>query len=138
MAADVIAADSMRILGSIAGLCIWIQMLFWLRLFDYTAKYVALLLRTIKDISYFMIVMVMIMCGFCTAFYILQYNRVYKDVDEESLIFPMNKGDSILGSALVNQYFTMLGDFEGMNLSDEQSLVQVLVTVYFILTTFLV
>ncbi len=33
---------------------------------------------------------------------------------------------------------TMLGDFEGINLSDESSAVQILVTVYFILTTFLV
>ena len=32
----------------------------------------------------------------------------------------------------------MLGDFEGINLSDESSAVQILVTVYFILTTFLV
>ncbi len=77
-------------------------MLFWLRLFDYTAKYVALLLRTIEDISYFMIVMGVIMCGFCTAFYILQYNRLYRDADEESLLYPLNKGDSIFGAALQN------------------------------------
>jgi len=68
---DMISADSVRIIGSLTGLMLWIQIIFWLRLFDSTAKYVALLLRTIKDISYFMIVMAMLMFGFATAFFIL-------------------------------------------------------------------
>ena len=135
---DMISADSVRIIGSLTGLMLWIQIIFWLRLFDSTAKYVALLLRTIKDISYFMIVMAMLMFGFATAFFILQYSRVYNESDADSLLFPMNKGDSIMGAAFVNQYLMMLGDFEGVNLSDESSSVQVLVTIYFIFTTFLV
>ena len=116
---DMISADSVRIIGSLTGLMLWIQIIFWLRLFDSTAKYVALLLRTIKDISYFMIVMAMLMFGFATAFFILQYSRVYNESDEDSLLFPMTKGDSIMGAAFVNQYYMMLGDFEGVNLSDE-------------------
>jgi len=81
--------------GSCAGLFTWFQLVFWLRLFDSTAMYVSLIIRTIKDISYFMIVMVLIMCGFATAFYMLQMNRVYKGMEEEDLLYPINLGESV-------------------------------------------
>ena len=74
---EFIDSSSLRILGSCAGLLTWLQLVFWLRLFDSTAMYVSLIIRTAKDISYFMIVLLLIMCGFTTAFYLLQMNRVY-------------------------------------------------------------
>ena len=66
-----IDSDLMRTIGSFAGLFTWLQLTFWLRLFDSTALYVSLIVRTIEDISYFMIVMLLIMCGFATAFHMV-------------------------------------------------------------------
>jgi len=139
MMEDMITPARLRLIGSIASLFLWLQGVFWLRLFDSTAMYVSLLIRTIRDISYFMIVMLMIMGGFGTAFLILQYNRIYQNPEEEGLLFPHAKGELLLSSAMISQYFMMLGDFGGLNLNDSNSVAdRALVTIFFIMTTFIV
>ena len=97
---DFIDARQLRIIGSCAALCNWIQLVFWMRLFDSTAMYVSLIIRTIKDISYFMIVMMLIIFGFATAFYLLQMNRVYQDYEEDDLLYPISIGEHVGAKSL--------------------------------------
>jgi len=82
-----ISIQTLRMIGAIAGLLLWFQMFFWLRLFDNTAQYVSLVRLTISGIISFMIVMIMIMFAFGTAIYLLQLNRIYSGDGEKNLIF---------------------------------------------------
>ena len=111
--------------------------MFWLRLFDRTAQYVSLILRTIGDIFNFLVLMLTIMAGFGTAFYILQCNRIYRGVSDEDLLFKYQPGDSLIYSAFLNQYFIVLGDFDGMELNDGNQAGEFVVTLFFIMATFL-
>lgn len=135
---DFINARQLRVIGSCAALCNWIQLVFWMRLFDSTAMYVSLIIRTIKDISYFMIVMMLIIFGFATAFYLLQMNRVYQEYEEDDLLYPISIGEHVGAKSLKLQYYMMLGDFENINLDSEILSQEALATIFFILTTFLV
>ena len=81
------SSQTLRVVGALAGLFLWFQMIFWLRLFDSTAQYVSLLLRTIRSISSFMILMMMIMLAFATALFMLSLNRIYNGAMEDDLIF---------------------------------------------------
>ena len=134
---EAINMATLRILGALAGVFLWFQIVFWLRLFDNTAQYVSLILRTINAIFSFMVLMLMIMFGFGTAFYILQLNRIYKGDTEDDLVFSYRPGDYLFYSAFINQYFIVLGDFEGMQLNDENTAGELFVTVFFVMTTFL-
>mmetsp|Transcript_28775 Transcript_28775/g.38367 ORF Transcript_28775/g.38367 Transcript_28775/m.38367 type:complete len:155 (+) Transcript_28775:245-709(+) len=60
-----------RILGSIAIICMWVQMFFWFRLFDSLAQYVDLIFQTVNDIRNFMIVLFAIIITFMSGFYMI-------------------------------------------------------------------
>ena len=77
----------MRLVGAVAGMMLWMQILFWLRLFDSTAQYVSLVLRTVSAIFSFMVVLLMFMCAFGTAMYLLQVNRIYDGYEEDKLLY---------------------------------------------------
>lgn len=85
--------NDLRFIGAIAGLFLWFQILFWLRLFDNTAQYVSLVLRTIAAIFNFIIVMLMIMFAFSTLMYLANLNRIYRGATEDDLLFAYNPGD---------------------------------------------
>ena len=69
-----------------------------------------------------MVVMLMIMLSFGTALYLLQVNRIYEGAASgEDLIYRYNPGDYLFYSSILNQYFVVLGDFEGMNLNEANS-----------------
>ena len=128
----------LRLIGSFAGLFTWLQLVFWLRLFDSTAMYVSLIIRTIKDIFYFIIVMLLIMAGFSTAFYMFQINRMYRDTDEDGLLYPTEPGENVAVKSTIYQYYMMLGDFENINLDSDSLNMEICITIFFIMSTFLV
>lgn len=78
---------TVRQIGAVAGVMLWMQILFWLRLFDSTAQYVSLVIRTINDIFSFIVVLMMFMFAFGTSMYLLQINRIYKGYDEDELLY---------------------------------------------------
>ena len=65
--------------AAIATLIMWFKLLYWFRLFDVTSLYIRLLVETIIDISYFMIILVAIICGFANCVYIINLNRIIDD-----------------------------------------------------------
>jgi len=129
--------EELRLIGAVAGLFLWFQIVFWLRLFDNTAQYVSLVLRTVGAIFSFMIVMIMMMFAFGTATYILQLNRIYGGSGEDELLFRYQAGDYMYYSSIINQYLIVLGDFEGMNLNNKNEVGEAMATIFFTLSTFL-
>ena len=63
------------ILTTMATLFMWIKGLLWLRLFSGTAFYIRLIFETIKDITYFMIILFIFLAMFANAIYILDLYR---------------------------------------------------------------
>ena len=109
--AGITEISSLRLFGSVASLLLWIQIIFWLRLFDGTAQYVSLVMRTINAITSFMIVLAMMLFAFGTSLYILNINRIYRGQGEDDLVFPFAQGDNIFLTSLLAQYSIALGDF---------------------------
>ena len=95
---DVLEADDnrmsrLRIAGAFAALLLWLQLIYWLRLFGQFAKYLELIENTLVDIGYFVIILVGLILGFGSAFYLLQIERIYRGVNEEddlqNLLLPL-------------------------------------------------
>ena len=103
---------SVRIIGAFAALFMWIQLCFWLRLYDGYAKYIKLIISTLKDAFDFLVIIVFLMVGFGTAFYLLQIERIYRGaIDEEELLYPYDPSNFAFTQSIMNQYFILLGDF---------------------------
>ena len=85
-----------------------------------------------------MIVMLFIMFGFSTAFYMFQMNRMYRGSDEDGLLYPTESGENVAAKSMVYQYYMMLGDFENINLDSEGIYLEITITLFFVLSTFLV
>ena len=78
----------------------------WLRLFDTTSFYVTLILRTVTDIGYFVVIIgVMITYTGC-ATYMLQLNSKSSD---DAIIEPVF--NNFLVDSVLSQYLLMLGEF---------------------------
>ena len=56
---SLIAIEKQRYMAAIASVSIWLKLLDWLRLFDNTAFFVALIRQTISGISWFLIIMLL-------------------------------------------------------------------------------
>ena len=83
--------------------------------------------------------MFLIMCGFSTAFYMFQINRMYRDIDEDGLLYPTAPGENVAVKSIVYQYYAMLGDFSNINLDESENLyMEIIVTIFFVLATLLV
>ena len=78
----------------------------WCKLFGPTSFFVRLILETISDIKYFMIIFVVALMMFGMPMYILQLNR-----DEDNSIVEEVFGNFWLLNAFYNQYMLALGDF---------------------------
>ena len=112
----------LRQLGSIAVLLLWFKTMFWLRLFDTTAQYVSLVSRTLRDITSFMIILIIVLFALGTSLYLLQLNRIYSWTSQKELLLPYNSSDSLFYSTMLYQYYIALGDFGAMNLTEESEL----------------
>lgn len=75
--------ESMKLCGSFTAFFLLLKLIDWLRLFNETAFFVGLMTETIKDIEYFVIIMLIWYMTFGTAFYILNLSRTgEQEVDE--------------------------------------------------------
>ena len=69
---------------TIATLLMWIKGLFWLRLFSATSFYIRLITETLKDITYFMVILMIFLVMFANCLYILDLYR--EKVDPELVL----------------------------------------------------
>lgn len=79
-----------RILASMACVGMWLQLFFWLRLFDSTAQYVDLIIETVMDISEFMKLLLLLIIMFSTGIYLVELNRLENAYDNSEPVFPYN------------------------------------------------
>lgn len=67
--------EAQRVIAALATLCLWIKVLDWCKLFGPTSFFVRLIVETIIDIKYFMIIFIVALMMFGMPLYILQLNR---------------------------------------------------------------
>ena len=60
-----------RIVASLACVFMYVQMFFWMRLFDSTAQYVDLVIETVIEISQFMKLLALLILMFSTGIYMV-------------------------------------------------------------------
>ena len=119
---------------TVAILLMWVKGLLWLRLFSTTSFYIRLISETMKDITYFMIILLIFLIMFANCLYILDLYRA-KEAPDLLLVETYFEGwDTI--NTLFNQYLLALGEF-GMDNFKEGSPNLVIVISLFIVATFL-
>lgn len=129
----------------------WVQMFFWLRLFDSSAQYVDLIIDTVKDVYEFTKVLLILLITFAMGFYMIQINRVAAESGDDVVpVYPQDDTDSTLSvmyDCLLFVYKIVLGDFENATLIRSRNgidgsmqvfvmLENSLTTFYFLGTTF--
>ena len=82
-------SDYLRGLAATAVVLTWFKSFYWLRLFDSTSFYVRLIVETLFDIKYFIILFVIILLTFGNALYILSIGK------EEPLYRPYTSNNFI-------------------------------------------
>ena len=95
-------------MASIGFFAMYLQLFFWLRISSSHAEYVDLIISTLNDIQYFMIVLVIFMFMFFTGFYMIQLNRTEKP-------YIISETKDVLYN-LLRMYHMVLGDFGSVNL----------------------
>jgi len=70
---------TMRRIGSFAGFFMFIKVFYWMRLYSYTAKYVRLIMQTIKDCLVFLGLVFVIILAFSTFYLIIDQNTAHGD-----------------------------------------------------------
>mmetsp|Transcript_15150 Transcript_15150/g.20560 ORF Transcript_15150/g.20560 Transcript_15150/m.20560 type:complete len:104 (-) Transcript_15150:131-442(-) len=88
-----------RVLASIALICMWAQLFLWFRLFDSLAQYVDLIFTTVNDIGNFMKVLVALVFMFMTGFYMIEVNRLAADSEDASQVFHDYEGKGSLAAS---------------------------------------
>jgi len=63
------------ILSALIAIMMWIKMLDWLRLFDGTAFYIKLIVKTLSDVLPFFVIFIIFIFMFGSSLYILNMNR---------------------------------------------------------------
>ena len=105
-------------------------MFYWMRLFSATAKYVKLIVQTIADLEYFLVMVSIIILAFSTFFLIINYNALIYNLD----YIPDYGLSSFIDSA-VSSYFIAGGEFSDENYSAGPNVFSV--WIMFLLATFM-
>ena len=61
----------------------WIKVFYWMRLFDFTAHYVKLILRIIGDVKVFVTMLLIILLAYSNFFYIINFNSSFNQENTE-------------------------------------------------------
>ena len=67
--------ENERIIAAFSLVLMWAKFFDWLRIFEITAFYVRLLIKTIQEIKYFIILFAIALTMFGSAMYMLQLNH---------------------------------------------------------------
>jgi hypothetical protein len=96
---------------SLASIMLWLLLMYWMRLFQRMAFYVKMLTEIIYDLHQFMVLFIMILCTFATAYtIIIEFN--FNKLDPDQYVeFIRHQTFSNFFDAFVNIYLLGLGDF---------------------------
>ena len=115
-----------------AVLLMWVRLFFWLRLFDNTAFFIRLLEETFLDVSYFLILLLIIVTLYANVLFILNEKREFEG-GERLYEHKMGFGYDFFDS-WINAWLLGLGEFE-FDFKGENSK---LIFVCFIIATFMI
>ena len=79
---------SQRIIEAIVAILIWTKSLYFMALIDEMAPLVYIIFRVFSDIQYFVVTMVIAICAFANAFYLIGKNQVQFDEIEDPNEYP--------------------------------------------------
>jgi len=68
--------DKQKLLRPVASgtlIIVWVKLFYYLRAYDSTSQLIRMIIETVKDIRYFLFVLLIGIIGFAGGFYILQY-----------------------------------------------------------------
>ena len=105
----------------------WAKTFYWMRLFSGTSFYIRLIMETISDIKYFLILFLFIMMCFGSTLLVMNQGR-------SSEIYSSKFNISFL-DAILNQYVLTIGDYDVEAFHEEGG--DIILWCFFILTTFL-
>ena len=107
----------------------WIKTFYWMRLFSGTSFYIRLILETLSDIKYFLILTIFIFMTFGNTLFIMNQGRT-----EDGQLYQKVFNVSFL-DVMLNNYITAIGDYEVDNFKQEGS--DVMIWILFIMSTFI-
>ena len=95
-----------RVMASFVTVQLWVQMFYWLRLFDRTARYIDLIIDTVRDIGIFALILLLLLILFASGIYMIQLNRMHFAGDETQYLFDYDQdtGLNMVIEALLYQY----------------------------------
>ena len=75
----------LRPIASSTLIIVWVKLFYYMRAYDSTSQLIRMIIETVKDIRYFLFVLLIGIFGFAGGFYILQFGlaTVPKDSDAE-------------------------------------------------------
>ena len=71
--------DNTRVITFVAVFILWGKLIYWFRLFTPTAFYIKLIIETLKNVGWFLLIYVAVLLAFANAIYILNKNRTQPD-----------------------------------------------------------
>lgn len=99
----------------------WIKVFYWMRLFDFTAHYVKLILRIISDVKVFLTMLTIIVLAYSNFFYIINFNssaneenKEFQGEDDEFRYVSEKVGLPVV-DAILGMYLIALGEFASMD-----------------------
>jgi hypothetical protein len=64
MGQNIVDITVVRTIGAVAGFVMWIKVFYWMRLFRYTSYFITLIVKSVTDTRYFMIMLLIIYCAY--------------------------------------------------------------------------
>lgn len=83
---DVSSIETARIVAAVSSVFLWLKVLEWLKLFDKTAFFIFLIQSTLRGITFFLIIMLISLMMFGTAFYLLSMSRTEENALVDLLV----------------------------------------------------
>jgi hypothetical protein len=105
----VIDEHNLLLIGAYATFFMWCKMFYWMRLFESTAFYVTLIVKTIADCMTFMLMILIVLLAFGSFFMVINQNMQGR---EDGSVYVNEYLGIKLVDALISTYFMGLGEFD--------------------------
>jgi len=118
-----IKGDMQPLLRAIAAstlIIVWIKLFYYMRAYDSTSQLIRMIIETVKDIRYFLFVLLIGIVGFAGGFYILQFGLAKLQADTDSTDHLFVGSNPVL--AVIYIYQLVMGNFNLSNYPEYESI----------------
>ena len=124
--------DSQRFTAAISVIFLWVKALDWLQLFDKTAFYIDLIFKTLRSITEFLIIMVVLYMMFGSTIYILNLGLPPEEAIMRSIF------DFWVMDAFQSQYEMSIGEYQLDAYGETGAQQRRFLATFFLLSTFVI